>query len=159
VADSINTIRDSAITIIESITPDVESNITFRAIPHDEPIEDAPWKHTPNLSTRTFMAWPLQDPRFSQWDGRLMIFLQTLMVAVRYHVPSQVGDAYLRLMNLSGTDAARITHSLNQHASSGSWANTPFITIQAPIHEWQTVDTDRHILRLAFPVQYQLAAS
>jgi hypothetical protein len=155
-ATSIDAIRVAASALIESATPDVEPAITYRPIEGKQRIRDAPTLHSPDATTRTYLVWCGTDsPTFSDFDGSLIHFWTTIVVGIRYHVPSTSPNAWTRLTDLIASDILRITHQLNQVPG---WAATTKQNIEAPeLDEPEEIAPDLWLVELVYPVLISLA--
>jgi hypothetical protein len=123
---TINALRAEAKAAIAAATPDLETQITFRAAQEHAPLEDQPSPLDPDEATRAFqvIALPSHEHGSFSPSGSHQV-IQDLQVTVRYGTYAGWDDAFVRLMDMASADAARISITLRDTtyttASVGGW--------------------------------------
>jgi len=162
-ASEITTIVDQAITLIEAITPKDEGNITFRRASTKTGLAEYTLATSPNENTRKFHCYAGPRVRFTDWNSTLAPIRQDLVVMVLYHVPPQSTDAWVRLMRMTGSDAAHITAQLHKPpAGAGSWSGTTAENVRPGSQALELRDADVPgvwLMELRFDVDYCFDAS
>ena len=109
--DTIRTLREEIITWLESLTPSLESGITFRLAPGLRPLAELPATGGAWETTRQFHVIPLTDVSYGEYIGPGPELRQGVEIHIRY-MPGGAEPVF-DLYDLAADDVALIIGTMN----------------------------------------------
>jgi hypothetical protein len=128
-------LRDTAAALIAGITPNFEPSTAFVEASYNQALEELDPTHSPKETTRQFHVLPWNFDRLGRWyKGSTDIFpVQRLRVKIRYWVPREEPDWYLRWAKLWACDQADLVQRLVRTPSPTTWGDgTALVGLRAP---------------------------